>query len=522
MAKRGRRNTLKKRRADNPRAATSLNDLPNELISQIFHFLVDDDDYTTPDFRTYLSLSWTSRRFHQIIQPYLYRSYRHISGERSSLFLRSLCENPTLASFVKEVRTGLNTCPCLRSVQRRQASGLRASRCLDYSDKLHQYIYDYLYLFHTGRITECFSLFRAGRITECLSLLSAVRVTEYLSLLRTLRITRANKGTLSEEAELCAILWQLPDLELLHWGDPISIWDWCHETQNMSDIWPYDGMLLGSLGKCAKLPRPAPLERHFMSLKKLRVVMTNSDSVPLPPSQLVPVLRLPSLKVLELTKLTALEPVPEWETIKNSSTIERLTIWQGALVATPLAQLICTFQGLRNFDYEVREVEDVLSEEQRDNRGQHSPVAVALRCHCKSLETLVLYAGLGSCLGSLKEFQSLFFLSIHFEALCGFPAHGMPPLHGLLPRKLQFLRITTSEDTIDDLSAHLSALSTRVKAEFPLLCDIMITVEGEEPSGHYKLRESFKHASIMFSTAIKGTLNRTDSPIYSTDKCLCV
>lgn len=474
------RNPHKKHRAESPRSTKSLNDLPNELLTTIVDFIHENNSEPDSATKTYRSLSLTSRKFHRITTPYLHHTYCHICGERSSLFFRSLFENPTLAAFVKEVRTIEGPYSGEDSEDPPLTSKFHTACRMNYRNKIHPEVYEYL------------SRFR----TDCIS--------------------RGIRGALSEEAELCAIVWLLPNLQQLYWGDSFENRHWRpKEEEDLSEIWPYMGIFLGALVKLAKLPQPTGLEHHFFSLKKLRTDMGSSDNGISPPDLLSPILRLPSLKTLEVCRLEVYESVPEWESIKSSNAIEELMIWDSFLVSLSLAQLISTAKNLKVLLCEVKSNGDI----GMHDTEQLSPLGAALHLHSSSLERVVLDTDLGSCLGSLEHFQSLAFVSVRADALLGLRPTQTLPLHALLPQKLKDLRITVDDEAIAGLTTELFAFSTRIKDRFTLLRNVLITTEEIILTEIGALREAFEQASVKFSNVTLCNLSCCDLLRYANEVC---
>jgi hypothetical protein len=84
-----------------PGTRATLNDLPDELILEILHYLpgIDLDNFQLP---TLLSLALTSRRLYRVVVEKIYLSYDSHFCE-PYLFLRTLISNPQLADLVQNL-----------------------------------------------------------------------------------------------------------------------------------------------------------------------------------------------------------------------------------------------------------------------------------------------------------------------------------------------------------------------------------------------------------------------------------
>jgi hypothetical protein len=88
----------------------TINELPNELLIDIFEHLAD---YVPRPIGDLLSLSFTSRRFRIAAEPFLYHTYEGHSCtsqgySRQHLFAKTLVEQPALAKHVRKLNLALH------------------------------------------------------------------------------------------------------------------------------------------------------------------------------------------------------------------------------------------------------------------------------------------------------------------------------------------------------------------------------------------------------------------------------
>jgi hypothetical protein len=82
----------------------SINDLPNEILYKILNYVTNNNPSISQQFRELVSLSRSSRRLHNFVEPVLYGSFEEIDKQSLLLYLRTILEEPQLATNVRQYK----------------------------------------------------------------------------------------------------------------------------------------------------------------------------------------------------------------------------------------------------------------------------------------------------------------------------------------------------------------------------------------------------------------------------------
>lgn len=82
----------------------SINDLPNEILYKILNYVTNCNPSISEQLRELASLSRSSRRLHNFVEPVLYGSFEEINKRGLLLYLRTVLEQAQLATNVKQYK----------------------------------------------------------------------------------------------------------------------------------------------------------------------------------------------------------------------------------------------------------------------------------------------------------------------------------------------------------------------------------------------------------------------------------
>jgi hypothetical protein len=82
----------------------SINDLPNEILYKILNDVSNNNPSKSEQLRERASLSRSSRRLHKFVEPVLYGSLEEINKRSLLLYLRTILEEPQLATNVRQYK----------------------------------------------------------------------------------------------------------------------------------------------------------------------------------------------------------------------------------------------------------------------------------------------------------------------------------------------------------------------------------------------------------------------------------
>jgi hypothetical protein len=82
----------------------SINDLPNEILYKILNYLTNCNPSISEQLCELASISRSSRRLHNFVEPVLYGSFEEINKRNLLQYLRTVLEQPQLATNAKHYK----------------------------------------------------------------------------------------------------------------------------------------------------------------------------------------------------------------------------------------------------------------------------------------------------------------------------------------------------------------------------------------------------------------------------------
>ena len=82
----------------------SINDLPNEILYRILNYVTNNNPSISEQLRELASLSRISPRLHKFVEPVLYSLFEEINKRNLLQYLRTILEQPQLATNVKQYK----------------------------------------------------------------------------------------------------------------------------------------------------------------------------------------------------------------------------------------------------------------------------------------------------------------------------------------------------------------------------------------------------------------------------------
>lgn len=409
------------------RIAVVINDLPDELIEEIFKLANVCDPGHLPvekvrqkrKTRTLWSVCLVSRRFYRIAEPLLYSWYADYDSITRRHFLRKVSQSPDHAARVRRMVVRLE---------------------------------DNIFATHPHESGDLGDIFAA-----------AADVNDILSKERWL--VDLARGRFESEAAL--LLAQTPNLEELHFEIDKSF-----------------GTFYGWTHRLAKwLSQTPSVNGHITPLSKLQSLVMITEGY----FQMLSVqdfLGLPSLRNLELwTPEASEEDACDWP--QRISNVETLTIGPRVVGEEFIKGLLASCKALKCFKYAIGR--NLLNQRQwKCEAVDMDRLYEALLQQKDSLEHLCIEGDRGQHVLSesfhLNQFSKLKHLTISFASFIAMGGPRWAPLEAL-PGSLETLRLNCFKEHWLTLSAFLSDLVDNYREEFPHIKLLVLLVDN--PAFHF-------------------------------------